>query len=65
MSDATPGGRPSESLRQPGAGRRQALRQGDPNHVAPTSLNAIDRRVLREALRQAAMLQDVMRVHYR
>jgi len=45
--------------------KRQALRQGDPNHVAPTALNAIDRRVLREALRQAAMLQDVMRVHYR
>jgi len=45
--------------------KRQALRQGDPNHVAPGALNAIDRRVLREALRQAAMLQDVLRVHYR
>ena len=45
--------------------KRQALRQGDPNHVAPAALNAIDRRVLREALRQAAMLQDVLRVHYR
>jgi CBS domain-containing protein len=45
--------------------KRQALGQGDPNHVAPAALNAIDRRVLREALRQAAMLQDVLRVHYR
>jgi CBS domain-containing protein len=45
--------------------KRQALGQGDPNRVAPAALNAIDRRVLREALRQAAMLQDVLRVHYR
>ena len=45
--------------------KRQALGQGDPNHVAPSALNTIDRRVLREALRQAAMLQDVLRVHYR
>jgi CBS domain-containing protein len=45
--------------------KRQALGEGDPNQVAPAALNAIDRRVLREALRQAAMLQDVLRVHYR
>ena len=45
--------------------KRQVLGQGDPNRVAPSALNTIDRRVLREALRQAAMLQDVLRVHYR
>ncbi|MBV9191838.1 MAG: hypothetical protein JOZ85_15225, partial [Betaproteobacteria bacterium] len=45
--------------------KRQVLGQGDPNHVAPSALNPIDRRVLREALRQAAMLQDVLRIHYR
>ncbi|HYL90645.1 MAG TPA: DUF294 nucleotidyltransferase-like domain-containing protein [Burkholderiales bacterium] len=45
--------------------KRQALGQGDPNRVAPTALNTIDRSVLREALRQAAMLQDVLRISYR
>ena len=45
--------------------RRQALGEGDPNHVAAAELNAIDRRMLREALRQAAMLQDVLRIRYR
>lgn len=45
--------------------KRQALGEGDPNRVAPSSLNPIDRRVLREAMRQAAMLQDLLRIHYR
>jgi len=45
--------------------RRQALGEGDPNHVAAAELNAIDRRMLREALRQAAMLQDLLRISYR
>jgi len=45
--------------------KRQALGEGDPNRVAPSVLNPIDRRVLREALRQAAMLQDVLRINYR
>jgi CBS domain-containing protein len=44
---------------------RQALEQQDPNHIATQALNAIDRRMLKEALRQAAMLQDVLRIGYR
>jgi CBS domain-containing protein len=45
--------------------KRQALEQGDSNRVAAQELNTIDRRVLKEALRQAAMLQDVLRMSYR
>jgi CBS domain-containing protein len=44
--------------------RRQALGEGDPNHIAPGELNTIDRRMLREALRQAALLQDLLRIAY-
>ncbi len=35
------------------------------NHVLPGSLNALDRRILREALRQAADLQKLLRYSYR
>jgi CBS domain-containing protein len=36
----------------------------DPNRVRIDDLNAIDRRVLKEALRQAALLQDRLRIDY-
>jgi CBS domain-containing protein len=45
--------------------RRQALGEGDPNRIATDTLNTIDRRMLREALRQAALLQDLLRLQYR
>ena len=45
--------------------RRQALDEGDPNRIATDKLNTIDRRGLREALRQAALLQDLLRMQYR
>ncbi len=35
------------------------------NHILPGSLNALDRRILREALRQAADLQKLLRYSYR
>ncbi|MGB3426364.1 MAG: DUF294 nucleotidyltransferase-like domain-containing protein [Castellaniella sp.] len=35
------------------------------NHIQPGSLNALDRRILREALRQAADLQKLLRYSYR
>lgn len=35
------------------------------NYVAPDSLNALDRRILREALRQARKLQERLRLDYR
>ena len=49
--------------------KRQALQgagePGDPNRIVIETLNAIDRRMLKEALRQAAMLQDLLRMSYR
>jgi len=44
--------------------RRQALGEGHPNRIAAAELNTVDRRVLREALRQAAMLQELLRIQY-
>lgn len=43
------------------------LRAGEPasNHILPGSLNTLDRRILREALRQAADLQKLLRYSYR
>ncbi len=40
---------------------------GEPasNHILPGSLNALDRRIMREALRQAADLQKLLRYSYR
>ncbi len=37
---------------------------GEPNRIDPDSLNALDRRILREALRQARKLQNLLALDY-